>query len=77
MQAKLAFVLVLLLSKALTAADWKIRLYWVHPPAEARVTVQGRPSVTLHAASAPVRFNRPLTLEVTGYEPLRLDVDDC
>ncbi len=59
---------------ALAAPAWQVRLFWLTPPAQVTVTVAGKPPVRLTAASAPARFEGPLTLLVPGLEPLSLDL---
>lgn len=54
-------------------AGWRVRLYWLNPPAEAQVAAQGKPAVRLTSASQPVHFDGPLLLTVPGAEPVRVE----
>lgn len=53
--------------------EWKVRLYWLNPPAEAQMAMQGKPAVRLTSASRPVHFSGPLVLTVPGAEPVRVE----
>lgn len=65
-----ALAALLALALSMPAATWKVRLYWLSPPAKAAITRAGKPPLHLTPASPPARFDGPLTLAVPGQDPV-------
>jgi stage II sporulation protein D len=67
-----AIVALLAVALSTPAATWKVRLFWLSPPAEATITREGKP-LHLTPASPAAHFAGPLTLGVPGQDPVVID----